>query len=137
MYSVWMVRINCKLKISFLVNKSSCKLKKKAQINIQFWYNIKKIDKFQWVSKKTKKNTKKVENDFLFLTGLIHIIYVNKIFFETKQAGIFLIRSFFSLLNNGKPCVVCGGYAFVYPVCRKCISKHFSLDDALNEKMKK
>lgn len=68
------------------------------------------------------------------MTGLIHIIYVNKIFFETKKAGIFLIRSFFSLLNNGKPCVVCGGYAFVYPVCRKCISKHFSLDDALNEK---
>lgn len=75
-----------------------------------------------------------MENDFLFLIGLTHIIYVKNFIFETKQAGIFLMRSFFSILNNGVACVVCGGNAFVYPVCRKCLSKHFSLDDALAEK---
>lgn len=44
------------------------------------------------------------------------------------------MRSFFSILNNGTTCVVCNGKSFIYPVCRKCISKYFSLDDALNQK---
>ena len=82
----------------------------------------------------SKKNHFFSHFDFLFLIGLIHIIYVKKIFFEIKQAGIFLMRSFFSILNNGVTCIVCGENSFVYPICKKCLSKHFSIEEVLNER---
>lgn len=54
--------------------------------------------------------------------------------FESKQVGVFLMRSFFSILNNGSTCVICNEKTFIYPICKKCLSKHFSLNDVFNEK---
>lgn len=52
--------------------------------------------------------------------------------FKTKQIILFILRFFFSFLNDGEKCIICGKKTFVFPVCKNCIVKYFSIDESLN-----
>lgn len=39
-----------------------------------------------------------------------------------------LLRLFFNYLNGGENCIICGGKSYVYPLCKNCIKKYFSID---------
>lgn len=54
--------------------------------------------------------------------------------FETKQILVTFVRMLFSVLNDGKKCVVCSKKTFFYPVCKKCLQKYFSVNKVLNLK---
>lgn len=51
---------------------------------------------------------------------------MRRIYFEIKQKIIFAIRAFYSFINGGEECVVCGGKAFVLPICFHCQQKYFT-----------
>lgn len=55
------------------------------------------------------------------------------ILFEIKQKIVFLVRAFYSFLNGGEKCIVCGQYAFVLPICTDCRNKYFDVANVLNQ----
>lgn len=56
------------------------------------------------------------------------------IFFEVKQWIIFIIRAFYSFLNGGEYCAVCGKKSFILPLCKNCRKKYFSTEKIESEK---
>lgn len=59
---------------------------------------------------------------------------MRRIYFEIKQKILFSIRAFYSFLNGGEKCVICGGKSFVLPLCTSCQSKYFDVSSILEEK---
>lgn len=51
------------------------------------------------------------------------IFYVKTLFLKN-------IRLFFTYLNGGEKCIICGNICFNYPVCKKCAIKYFNVDES-------
>lgn len=56
---------------------------------------------------------------------------MNKIFFETKQLFILILRIFFSSLENGTRCIVCNKRTMCTPVCTKCQNSYFNIKKSM------
>lgn len=52
---------------------------------------------------------------------------------KIKYFLIIFIRLFFSYLNGGQKCIVCGNISYIYPVCNKCQKKHFFIGKNITE----
>lgn len=44
------------------------------------------------------------------------------------------MRAFYSFLNGGEKCIVCGQFAFVLPLCKNCSRKYFDVSKVLSQK---
>lgn len=58
---------------------------------------------------------------------------MNKITFEINLAFKTFVRSFFSVVNNGDECVICGKKAFLVPLCENCKNEFFSTAEILTK----
>lgn len=56
------------------------------------------------------------------------MVILFKVFYKIKFLIVKIIRLFFSYLNGGVNCIICGNTTFIYPVCRTCIKNYFSID---------
>lgn len=59
---------------------------------------------------------------------------MNKILFSVKFFVVSALRFFYSFLNAGECCVVCGKRTFIRPVCNECEIRYFFVKNALEVK---
>ena len=49
--------------------------------------------------------------------------------FYIKTLFLKCIRIFFTYINGGEKCIICGNNCFKYPVCKKCTKTYFKVDE--------
>ena len=57
---------------------------------------------------------------------------MKRIWFLLKQSVKFILRLVYGFISGGEICLVCGKRTFVYPVCKSCLNKRFSVTEINN-----
>lgn len=57
---------------------------------------------------------------------------MRKIFFIIKSILLFLLRLILIYIDGGETCVICGKKSYYFPVCRKCRTVRFNMENILD-----